>query len=124
MANRLIKHLLGYGSAGNAGALTANEAALTAVGSTAVAGVCTDWSGNIYLSDPEKHIIIKVTEGGDVKLFAGLTGVSGTTNGNGNAARFNEPMGIACDRSGNIYVADTGNNQIRRIDPDRNVSSW
>jgi sugar lactone lactonase YvrE len=122
MANKLLKHLLGYGDAGNAGAVAATEAKLTAIGSTAVVGVCTDWSGNIYLSDAEKHIIIKVTEDGIVKLFAGLAGTSGRTNGIAEDARFNEPMGIACDRSGNIYVADCGNNQIRKIDSNGYVS--
>jgi hypothetical protein len=117
MANKLIKHLLGYGIAGNDGAVAATQAALTAVGSTAVVGVCTDWSGNVYLSDANEHIIIKVTEAGVVTVFAGKAGTSGRTNGIAANARFNEPMGIACDRSGYLYVADYGNNQIRKIAP-------
>jgi hypothetical protein len=117
MANKLIKHLLGYGIAGNDGAVAATQAALTAVGSTAVVGVCTDWSGNTYLSDANEHIIIKVTEAGVVTVFAGKAGTSGRTNGTAANARFNEPMGLACDRSGYLYVADYGNNQIRKIAP-------
>lgn len=122
MANKLIKHLLGYGVEGNAGYITAKEVDLTAIGSTAVVGVCTDYSGNIYLSDPTEHIIIKVTESGVVRLFAGQAGVPGMTNGISTVALFNGPAGIDCDRSGFIYVADSGNNQIRRIDQNGNVS--
>ena len=126
MANKLLKHLLGYGAAGNAGALVANDTTpvpnLTTVGSTAVVGVCTDWSGNVYLSDAEEHIIIKVTEPGVVTLFAGEAGTPGMTNGISTVARFDQPMGVDCDRSGNIYVADFNNNQIRKIDPNGNVS--
>jgi len=122
MANRLIKHLLGYDSAGNSGYVVADEVSLAVLESIAVVGVCTDWSGNVYLSDAEKHIILKVTEGGIIQLLAGEAGISGTTNGLCENARFNEPMGIDCDRSGNIYVADCGNNQIRKIDTNGNVS--
>lgn len=116
MANILLKHVLGYkNSVGNAGLVVADAADLLVPGCTAATGVCTDWSGNIFISDEEEHIIIKVTEGGQVSLFAGQAGVSGRANGVAHSATFNTPRGIACDRSGNLYVADTGNNQIRKI---------
>ena len=122
MANKLLKHLLSYGSvAGNGGLIVADAAALLAYGSTTVRGVCTDWSGNVYLTDEVTHIIVKVTEGGQVSLFAGIAGVPGLINGARGIATFNGPTGIACDRSGNIYVADTGNNQIRKLDPNGNT---
>jgi len=121
MANVLLKHLLSYGSAGNAGLVVADAAALSAYGSEMVRGVCTDWSGNVYLTDEAKHIIVKVTEGGQVSLFAGIANTSGLTNGARGVAKFNAPTGITCDRSGNLYVADTGNNQIRKLDPNGNT---
>lgn len=84
-----------------------------------VGGMCTDKSGNIYVSDEEQHVIVKVTESGNVNVIAGLAGtpgnngsLQGVTAAN---ARFNQPKGLACDNSGNIYVADYGNNQIRVI---------
>src|ERR1035437_4960167 len=118
MANQLVKHLLSYIVDGsNDGAIVASAASLAAVFSTDVAGICTDWSGNIYLSDAKQHIIIKVNENGAVSRLAGLAGTPGMTNGVSGDARFNTPTGIACDRSGFIYVADTGNNQIRKINP-------
>jgi serine/threonine protein kinase, bacterial len=49
--------------------------------------------------------------------FAGLPGVSGTNNGSGSAARFNNPAAVAVDSAGNVYVADTFNHMIRKITP-------
>lgn len=92
--------------------------ALLAKGSTAVGGICVDWSGNIYVTDPAQHCIYKIAESGWITTLAGLAGTSGnngvTTVAN-TLARFNTPKGICCNRSGEIFVADTGNNQIRVI---------
>jgi hypothetical protein len=94
-------------------------------GSTALCGIAVDPTGNIYCSDSVQHIIIKTTPSGLVSTFAGKAGISGN-NGNNVVscydARFNNPGGVACDRSGNVYIADVGNNQIRKIDPNRRVS--
>ena len=88
-------------------------------GSTQMVGMCKDFSGNLYIADNARHIIVKVTEAGEVTIVAGKSGTSGN-NGNINgvlatSARFNAPEGIACDHSGTIYVADSGNNQIKSI---------
>ena len=94
-------------------------------GSTALCGVAVDPWGNIYASDAVKHIIIKTTPGGNVSTYAGKSGVPGNNGANivdGYDARFNNPGGLACDRSGNLYVADVANNQIRKIDSRRRVS--
>ena len=65
------------------------------------------------------HTIRKVelagTNGWMVTTAAGLSGVSGSLNGAGTGARFNTPRGVALDSSGNIYVADTLNNTIRKV---------
>jgi sugar lactone lactonase YvrE len=55
---------------------------------------------------------------------AGTLGKSGTTDGPAAEARFNSPKGIAVDRNGTIYVADSGNQTIRRITSDGRVSTF
>src|SRR3989337_1329522 len=102
--NQVGIHLLGYGEAGNGGNIVANEAKLLALGSTAVVGICTDWSGNVYVSDATKHVILKISESGYAQVFAGIAGVSGMANGALGVATFSEPGGLDCDRSGYVYV--------------------
>ncbi|MFY7885757.1 MAG: NHL repeat-containing protein, partial [Dolichospermum sp.] len=77
-------------------------------------GVVVDVSGNIYVTDYNNHLIRKITNAGVVTTFAG-TGTSGAVNGTGTAASFRNPINIALDGSGNLYVADYGNNLIRKI---------
>lgn len=77
--------------------------------------VATDQLGNIYVADKFNNKIRKVTANGTTTTLAG-TGVAGSTDGPGAIATFNEPWGIACDTLGNVYVADTKNFKIRRID--------
>ena len=98
---------------------------LGAIGSGGVYGICVDRSRNIYVSDPKKHIILKITDRGETMLWAGKAGLASNNGGNtvtASNARFNHPAGLACDNSGNVYIADAGNHQIRKIDPDGNVS--
>lgn len=80
-------------------------------------GIAIDSSNNIYVADTNNDTIRKVTLAGAVTTLAGLAGSPGSSDGTGSAARFNAPAGIAVDASGNIYVADTGNNTIREITP-------
>jgi len=103
--------------------LEAGAQGLLVRGSTKVHGICCDSSGNLYMSDYDRHTIIKVDEGGRISNFAGTEGVSGTDLANWtagvrsacNSALFDSPMGVCCDKSGNIYVADNNNHCIRKI---------
>jgi sugar lactone lactonase YvrE len=93
-------------------------------------GVAVDSNGTVYISDTGNHRICKVTGGGYLETLAGVTtldGVlgylSGYVNGQGNNAAFNSPSGLTVDLIGNIYVADTGNNVIRRVTQSGRVST-
>ncbi|HEY2584061.1 MAG TPA: NHL repeat-containing protein [Mucilaginibacter sp.] len=77
-------------------------------------GIAVDGAGNLYVADYGNNLIRKITGGGLVSTFAG-SGMQGSLNGAANVATFNEPTGIAVDVSGNLYVADAGNNRIRKI---------
>jgi serine/threonine-protein kinase len=77
-------------------------------------GVVADASGNIYVADRLNHKIRKITTTGLVSTLAG-SGSTGATDGPGTTVSFNAPFGVAVDASGNVYVADLGNNKIRKI---------
>ncbi|MDB6169064.1 MAG: repeat containing protein, partial [Verrucomicrobia bacterium] len=79
-------------------------------------GLAVDNGGNIYVADSNNHAIRKVTSAGVVTTIAGsFDGTPGSTDGTGNAARFNRPYGITVDVSGNIFVAELENHTIRKI---------
>jgi sugar lactone lactonase YvrE len=120
--NRLINTLVGTGSV----------LASSAVGFTtmlnAPRGVAVDISGSIYISDTGNHRICKVTSGGTLQTLAGTVATSASViylsgNLDGKEASFKSPTGLCVDLLGNVFVADTGNNMIRRITPSGKVST-
>jgi len=80
-------------------------------------GIAVDTAGNVYIADTYNSEIRIITTNGVVSTVAGLVGNPGSADGTNGNARFNLPQGIAVDRTGNLYVADTGNNTIRKIIP-------
>jgi len=78
-------------------------------------GVAVDGAGNVYVADSGNHTIRKITPAGVVTTLAGLAGWSGKVDGTGTAARFNNPKGVAVDGAGNVFVADYGNDTIRKV---------
>jgi serine/threonine protein kinase/sugar lactone lactonase YvrE len=85
--------------------------------------VAADRAGNVYVADTANNVIRKITAGGVVTTLAGLAGSHGSADGIGAGARFWAPFGVAVDTAGNVYVADTANNAIRKISPDGNVTT-
>jgi sugar lactone lactonase YvrE len=87
-------------------------------------GVTVDGAGTIYVADRDNHTIRKITPAGAVSTFAGLAGSNGSADGNGSAARFNFPLGVAVDNAGNVYVADTNSSTVRKITSSGAVSTF
>jgi sugar lactone lactonase YvrE len=80
-------------------------------------GVAVDTAANVYVADTYNNTIRQVTPAGVVTTLAGLPGTSGTNDGAGTNAQFRYPASVAVDRSGNLYVADSANNTIRKVTP-------
>jgi sugar lactone lactonase YvrE len=99
-------------------------------GSTSVAtfnypeGLAVDVSGNVYVADNGNNLIRKVTPDGSVMTVAGKVDSTGSINGADTASTFNEPTGVVLDAGGNVYIADFGNNMIRKISAAGGVTTF
>jgi hypothetical protein len=115
--NRLIRKITSAGvvtTLAGSGSFGSANGTGTAASFSYPQGVAVDGSGNVYVGDSNNNLIRKITSAGVVTTLAG-TGSSGSTNGTGTAASFNNPFGVAVDGSGNVYVTDLSNHLIRKI---------
>jgi sugar lactone lactonase YvrE len=80
-------------------------------------GLSVDVAGNVYFVESSSNVVRKITPDRVVTTFAGTRGSAGFNDGIGEHARFNYPEDTAADSNGNIYVADSGNDLIRKISP-------
>ena len=88
------------------------------------AGVAQDAAGNLLVADTQNHTIRKIDPTGKVTTLAGQEGEPGSADGAGGSARFNLPMGLAVDpATGDLLVADSGNDTIRLVTPGGAVST-
>ena len=78
------------------------------------AGIAMDALGNFFITDQSGRVI-ELTAARVLYDLAGAPNVAGFADGSGTAAQFNTPQGIGVDASGNIYVADSNNNRIRKV---------
>ncbi|HTI58539.1 putative Ig domain-containing protein [Mucilaginibacter sp.] len=86
--------------------------------------IATDASGNFYVTETVNSLVRQITPGAVVSTFAGKAGKTGYADGQGSAALFASPSGVAVDGAGNLYIADALNNRIRKISPGGLVSTY
>jgi sugar lactone lactonase YvrE len=79
--------------------------------------------GTVFISDTGNHTVRRLDRTGRVSTLAGKAGSAGATNGAASTARFNAPLGLAVSATGSVFVADSGNHLIRRINADGTVST-
>ncbi len=117
-----ITTIAGNGTAGYLG----DTAAATAAELNSPSGLAFDASGNLYIADTKNNVIRKITNG-TITTVAGNNGQpAGNAGDNGPAtsAVLNGPTGLAFDSAGNMYIADNGNNVIRRVDTAGNITTF
>jgi uncharacterized protein (TIGR03437 family) len=88
-------------------------------------GLAVDASNNVYISDSQNHCVRVLTPDGNIHAIAGIPAASGYSGDGGPArqAKLNQPLGIALDAAGNLYIADAGNNVIRMVTPGGTIST-
>ncbi len=109
---------------GAAGIEYANEVPATAANLTYPVSVALDCSGNIYIADWGSQTVRRIDAAGIIHAFAGTR--EGTYNGDGipaTSAALNSPACVLADCSGNVYIADSWNNRIRKVSTDGTIST-
>ena len=99
------------------GSATSNSATLTVASAffPFPVAVAVDSAANLYVGDTSADMIQKISATGAVTVLAGTSGQTGTADGSGTAARFNDPSGIVVSTDGTLSVSDTANATVRRI---------
>jgi uncharacterized protein (TIGR03437 family) len=108
-----VSTIAGTGTAGSTG----DGAAATAALLRDPEGVALDSSGNLYIADTGNHVIRKIDTSGKISTIAGQIGQIGSTGDGGSptGAFLSYPAAVTVDSAGNIYIADTGNSEIRKV---------
>ena len=109
--------------AGRAGAAGSTDGTGAAARFVVPYGVAVDATGTVFVVDHGNHTIRRITPEGVVTTLAGTAGSAGSTDGSGSASRFRYPSGVAVDREGNLFVADTDNHLVRQVSPAGEVTT-
>ncbi len=104
-----------YAGTGARGAPTPGPATGSALSDPA--SVAVDSSGNLYIADLANNVIEKVTPAGQLSIVAGTGSAGAPTPGPALRSDLSYPIGIAVDSSGNLFIADSGNNVIEKVTP-------
>ena len=115
--NGIIQTVAGIGSSGGIGSFSGDNSTATSAGINLPTGLAMDSAGNYYIADSWNSRVRKVDTNGIITTVAGTNGAGYTGNG-GLAvnAKLNYPANIAMDALGNLFIADSSNNCIRKVD--------
>jgi streptogramin lyase len=120
-SNNIIRKVTPTGAvttiAGLAGESGENDGIGRAARFTTPYSIATDSAGNLIVAEMSRNILRKITSEGEVTTLAGRAGETGHADGIGTNATFYYPHGVATDKAGNVYVADSSNNTIRKVTP-------
>lgn len=105
------------------GSATYSNGSSTTGGLPGPSGIMIAKSGTMYVTEISGHRIRSISPEGTIGLMAG-SGTVGWLDGSSTSARFNQPGGATEDPEGNLYIADTVNNRIRKITPAGNVETF
>ena len=108
--------------AGGGASTTCGTTTAAAVSLSSPGGVELDSSGNVYIADTNNNCVRKVATNGTVTAIAGGGSTNCPTSGLASSVKLNHPQGLAADAGGNLYIADTANNCVLKIDSGGNVS--
>lgn len=103
-----IRIVAGSGSAGSHGGATSARL-------LGPRNVAADAAGNLYISDFMDHRVYKVSASGVIEIFAGTGNADFNGDGPATGTHLRSPAGLAVSRDGAVYIADSGNNRIRRV---------
>jgi hypothetical protein len=121
LGNHTIRKIIPAGVVSTLAGMAGQSGSADGTASTArfngLSGIATDSAGNLYVTDARYHVIRKITPATMVSTLAGMAPQAGTADGSGGAARFNSSIGVAADSAGNVYIADTFNETIRKVTP-------
>jgi trimeric autotransporter adhesin len=108
----------GYGAGTNPGGFSGDNGPATSAELSYPEGVALDISGNLYIADTLNMRVREVDASNGIITTVAGNGVQGSSGDNGAAtsAELNHMMGISADALGNLYIADTGNMRIRKVD--------
>jgi sugar lactone lactonase YvrE len=117
--NHTIRKLSAGGAVSTVAGLAGNFGAMDGTNSKArfnrPVGIAVDGATNLFVADSFNHTIRKITPAGSVTTIAGLAGVWGSSDGTNNSARFYLPQGIGIAANGDLFVADSGNQTVRKV---------